>query len=77
MTKPTFQSPEDFMKDYNAYKSGKRYKLMFTDHELQKKAEYIHSETMLEMRLSSANVFYKDDMISVVDLQHKFFVCKV
>lgn len=73
---PKFQSPEEFMQDYEAYKKGKRYKLIFSDTELVY-TEYV-SENLFKIRHNSIKTFYYDNTISVIDLKHKFdVVCKV
>ena len=74
--KSKFQSSEDFMKDYEAYKKGKRYKLVYVNHDLEKRTEYM-SNNLLSMRLEAIST-YSSDTIGVVDLKHKFeVVCKV
>ena len=76
--KSKFQSSEDFMKDYEAYKKGKRYKIIFTD-TLNKKqtVEYV-KDSLYKIRFESISYFYSENTIGVVDLKHKFeVVCKV
>ena len=74
--KPEFQSPDDFVKDYEAYKKGKRYKLIYIDYRLEKTTEYV-SDDLFGIRLEAIST-YSSDTIGVVDLKHKFeVVCKV
>lgn len=64
MSKCTFQSHEDFLKDYEAYKSGNHYKLISTEG-----VEYVR-KGLYDLRKSVSTNW--NQYIGEVDLVHKF-----
>ena len=73
---PVFQSVDSFISDYEAYKKGKRYKLVYVDYRFQKTTEYV-SENIFNIRLEAVSN-YSTDTVGIVDLKFMFeVVCKV
>ena len=78
MKTPKFQSVDEFIQDHEAYKSGKRYKLIYIETTSNNKTTEYVKDTLLGIRLESISYFYNKENIGVVDLKHKFeVVCKV
>jgi hypothetical protein len=76
--KTKFQSEEDFIKDYNEYRKGRRWKIMIEDEGIMR-SEYI-KDSLYTSHLETALYFYHNQGIGVgvVDLRHKFEkVCKL
>jgi len=76
--KTKFQSSEDFVKDYEEYQKGKRWKIMIEDEGVMR-SEYIR-DGLYMIRLGTALYFYhkQGSGVGVVDLRHKFEkVCKL
>ena len=69
--KISFQNPEEFMKDYEAYKKGCSYKFITPDG-----VEYLH-ESVYNNKLQYTS-FFPLRKVGIVDLKHKFQkVCKI
>lgn len=62
-TKPKFQSTEDYLKDYEAYKSGYKFKIVHIND-----SEY---KSMYVCRVSDIYI-ERLNLTGVVDLVHKF-----
>lgn len=60
--KPVFQSGEDFLKDYDAYREGNKYKIILSDGSYY----YTHRRCNDYLRSMSG-----EDVQGVVDLEHK------
>ena len=78
-TKVKFQSSEEFMQDYDAYKQGKSYKILYTTKGTVK-SKYVSHKYVSYRTLKFEVEFLQEtnNFIDIVDLKHKFeVVCKV
>ena len=71
-----FQSADEFLNDYEAYKKGKQYKLLYK----RKHYEFVFSRYVLGkyLKYEVELLQQEDNFVGVVDLRHMFeVVCKV
>lgn len=78
-TKVQFQSSEEFGQDYDAYRQGKSYKILyFTKDTVGSK--YVSHKYVFHRTLKFEVEFLQEtnNFVGIVDLKHKFeIVCKV
>lgn len=65
-TKPKFQSQEDYLRDYDAYKHGFTYKIIINNEPA------VFSKTALDRYYFSTYIEPVVHSFQVVDLKHKF-----
>jgi hypothetical protein len=60
-----FQSPDEYVKDYEAYKKGYAYKVI-----LNGKSEYVKAGAEYQIKVEKYKYWYNE--LFVTDLMHKF-----